>query len=592
MKKLILYTLSGLLLFAGCTTTTEGFEQAEALIVSHDTIEAEREASMVTIKVRSLVPYEIRNTGTWITPSVKRGDPGNSEFTLKIAKNETVDKRSVTITVQNQLYGLSHYITVTQKAGEPNISISKSSMETSVEGGNEAITITSNISWTASCSADWVTLSHKEGKKGETTLNITTKENVATVDRFATVKITNSEYNITKKIQISQAKLVPELEVDVAEILTSAASETKSVYITSNIPWTASCDADWVTLSHTTGKKGETALNITTKANAATVNRSATVKIANNEYDKTATINIKQYGYHVILYTSSNGKVTPYKSDGFGANIVFNTYANGQGELLFDAPITSIGKSAFYDCRNLTSVTIPDSVTSIGYGAFNSCIGLTSVTIPDSVTTIGNSAFYNCTSLTSVTIPNSVTTIGNSAFDDCSSLTSITIPNSVTTIGNYAFFGCTSLTSITIPNSVTSIGDDAFCSCGLTSVTIPDSVTSIGNGAFAYCHSLTSITIPNSVTSIGHSAFWGCTSLTSVTIPNSVTKIGGYVFYKCTSLTSVYCKPTTPPTGDDYSMFSYNASGRKIYVPSDSVDAYKAASYWSDYASDIEGYNF
>ena len=102
--------------------------------------------------------------------------------------------------------------------------------------------------------------------------------------------------------------------------------------------------------------------------------------------------------------------------------------------------VTSIGSNAFYDCKGLTSVTIPNSVTSIGNGAFAGCYGLTSVTIPNSVTSIGDSAFSGCSGLTSVTIPNSVTSIGNYAFYGCSGLTSVTIPNSVTSIGNYAFY--------------------------------------------------------------------------------------------------------------------------------------------------------
>ena len=240
----------------------------------------------------------------------------------------------------------------------------------------------------------------------------------------------------------------------------------------------------------------------------------------------------------------------------------------------------------------LTEYTISNSVTSIGGVAFSGCSSLTTITIPDSVTSIGGSAFSNCESLTSITIPDSVTSIGEGAFDNCSSLTSITIPDSVTSIEGYAFTYCGSLTSITIPDSVTSIGDGTFSNCeSLTSITIPDSVTDIGDWAFMYCESLTSITIPDRVTSIGDSAFSGCKSLTSITIPDSVTSIGGNAFMYCESLTSVYCKPTTPPTLGIYA-FDYNASNRKIYVPTTSVDAYKEATGWSSYADEIKVYYF
>ena len=283
--------------------------------------------------------------------------------------------------------------------------------------------------------------------------------------------------------------------------------------------------------------------------------------------------------------------------------------------------VTTIGYAAFNGCSSLTSITIGDSVTTIGDWAFWLCYSLTSVTIPDSVTTIGNMAFHGCSSLTSVTIGDSVTTIGDDAFSFCSSLTSVTIGDSVTSIGEKAFWWCESLTSVTIPESVTTIGYSAFRGCsslqefngkfasedgrclimdgtlisfapaGLTEYTIPNSVTTIGDGAFDGCTSLTSVTIGDSVTTIGYEAFYFCESLTSVIIPDSVTTIGDAAFYECRSLTSVYCKAATPPAGGS-SMFSYNASGRKIYVPMESVNAYKSAEGWSDYKSYIVGYNF
>ena len=317
-------------------------------------------------------------------------------------------------------------------------------------------------------------------------------------------------------------------------------------------------------------------------------------------------------------------------------NYTFN-YCTSLTNITIPDSVTAIGKHAFSSCKSLTNITIPDSVSAIGEYAFAYCDSLTSVTIPDSITEIGAWVFSNCTSLASVTIPDSVTAIGENAFAHCDSLTSVTIGNSVTTIGTYAFYECselksiiipdnvtkidscafeycdsltsvtigdgvveigshafmwcTSLTSVTIGNSVTTIGTYAFNRCtSLTNVTIGNGTLSIGGHAFEYCYSLTSITIPDSVTEIEGYAFYG-TSLTSVTIPNSVTEIGSYAFYGNSSLTSIYCKPTTPPdVGSD--LFWDFVYGRKIYVPTESVEAYKTAKYWKDYANDIVGYDF
>ena len=93
-------------------------------------------------------------------------------------------------------------------------------------------------------------------------------------------------------------------------------------------------------------------------------------------------------------------------------------------------------------------MTIPDSVTDIYEGAFYNCINLTSIEIPNSVTSIGWNAFSG-SGLVSVTIPDSVTSIEERAFDGCSELTSMTIGNGVTSIGSFAFYNCSSLTSMT-----------------------------------------------------------------------------------------------------------------------------------------------
>ena len=255
-----------------------------------------------------------------------------------------------------------------------------------------------------------------------------------------------------------------------------------------------------------------------------------------------------------------------------------------KGEYSIRKGVKVIGDDAFWWCKSLTSINIPNSVTNIGDSVFAWCSSLfninipssvvnmngnpfcdwngdlhndskafiyeqqvlfnkdkttlityrskdTNYIIPNSVTNIGDHAFYNCESLTNINIPNSVTNIGNDAFSNCESLTSINIPNGVTNIGSFAFDGCNSLTNINIPNNVTNIEDGAFLGCeSLTSINIPNSVTNIGDKAFYNSESLTKINIPNSVINIGNSAFSGCSSLTKIIIPSSVVNMDGNPF--------------------------------------------------------------
>ena len=273
---------------------------------------------------------------------------------------------------------------------------------------------------------------------------------------------------------------------------------------------------------------------------------------------------------------------------------VGKTSSNPKGALIIDSIIenagvkyyvTSIEVDAFRNCKDLTSVHIPNSITVIGNNAFFGCSGLKSINIPNSVTEIGSSAFYWCSNLVDITIdsdadftnsylfltkdglyykvlnkdnvslnsnglysgdieiPSSitigdrfpVTSIGAEAFRECIDLSSIIIPEGIKSIGTSAFSGCSGLKSITIPNSVANIGNNAFFGCSkVESLTYnTDAIKSIFSGI----RSLKNITIGDSVTIIGTNAFKGCSGMTSVILPNSIKSIGNNAFDGCTGLT-------------------------------------------------------
>ena len=274
-------------------------------------------------------------------------------------------------------------------------------------------------------------------------------------------------------------------------------------------------------------------------------------------------------------------------------------YKGGYGEIYLSAAPTVINRCY---CTVLRAIDIPDGVTTIGENAFDHDFCLEKLGIPNSVDEIGDSAFFLCMNLKNIVIPPKVTIINSGTFSYCRSITSITIPDNVTTISTYAFDGCTSLAEFrgkfASDDGRCLIVDGvlrAFAPAGLAKYTTPYGVTSIGDYAFFDCSSIESVNISEGVTSIGYDAF-ACSGLVSVTIPSSVTSIGDLAFCTCRKLVEVYCKPTTPPVAifDDswWGAFDTTADGLEIYVPTESVGAYKVADGWSKYADRIVGYDF
>lgn len=299
--------------------------------------------------------------------------------------------------------------------------------------------------------------------------------------------------------------------------------------------------------------------------------------------------------------------------------------------IVIPGSVTLIGDNCFYDCQNLESVTITDGVETIDFNAFQNCQSLASVTIPESVTQIGTEVFMYCNSLKYVkfiglmppnidTYENMYSSMGdilvpesavrdyvtefplweNRIFADTHthdySVTELRYSNqtgstpftqlSDTTL-NKSNVSLDNLKSVYIGNNVTTVEDQTFSTTGSTAMFIPEvnSLETIVANAFNNANVVGDLHLPN-VTSIGDLAFNANVNMLSVTIGDRITSIGLLAFNGCRKLKSVTCLATTPPT---LGMNPFESRAEfPIYVPAESVEAYKAASGWSKYDSRIQ----
>lgn len=314
--------------------------------------------------------------------------------------------------------------------------------------------------------------------------------------------------------------------------------------------------------------------------------------IANGECGKNNNDNISwSLDNNGTLLISGSGEM----EDCISLNkLAWYSYKDKIKKVKIEYGVTSIGTGAFSDCKNLCSISIPDSITKINGLAFCNCTELVNINLPDGISKIQTSTFKTCSKLKSINIPDSVTNIEESAFADCLSLKNINISDNVENIENGAFYNCKSLKEInvnpnnkdylsengilfdinktniiccpagktgnyTIPDSVKDIEDYSFYGCNLSNIEIPKTVSNIKSYAFACCEKLKDIKISDNINSIGEFAFFKCNLLKSITIPSKNVKIYDDTFFGCDSLEEINISPDNKYyTSSDGVLFNKN----------------------------------
>ena len=244
-----------------------------------------------------------------------------------------------------------------------------------------------------------------------------------------------------------------------------------------------------------------------------------------------------------------------------------------------------IGANAFKDKNFLYYVSTP-SLYGIEENAFNGCTSLYRIDI-DHTNYISSQAFYDCRNLQYVIIPDGCCTIGNSAFRWCGQLSYVYIPASVSSIANYAFAGTPMRIQFevnensgyfkTVGRSLMSKDGTRLLKCTETGdVVVPDGVTRLDVGCFMYNSGITSVSLPSSIRNIYTFAFRGCQSLHSVTFAEGLEELAGsYIFYESMNLESVYLPASLRYIASDAFVNLHRFSGldnvyTKIYVDENS----------------------
>ena len=226
-----------------------------------------------------------------------------------------------------------------------------------------------------------------------------------------------------------------------------------------------------------------------------------------------------------------------------------NTYFTNLAGVLFDKSKTFL---ASYPGGAAGSYAVPTNATTIVSGAFEYSTGLTTVSIGTNVSSIGTFAFYDCPNLTAISVnaTNAFFSSTNGILFDKNKTTliqypiantgSYLVPGTVVNIGDGAFGDAFGLTSIVILNGVTNIAQQAFYGClNLSGVFLGNGVKTIGPNAFFYCSNLTDVVFPASLTSLGQYSFGGCLNLSGVCFSGNQPADGGSVFYSDPALSTI-----------------------------------------------------
>lgn len=312
---------------------------------------------------------------------------------------------------------------------------------------------------------------------------------------------------------------------------------------------------------------------------------------------------------------SENGTLVSFSFPEYITRIGSNAfYKNAllSGALVIQDAVKIIGKSAFSQCSNLTSLTLPLALEKIEAGAFSGCssIGGT-LSLPNALKEIGSSAFGGCRSMTGcLNFSENLEVLGGGAFSGCSGFSgNLKIPETIKVLYGGTFYGCSGFRGqlimhddlmlegesifenccftgeLKLPISLKKIYNRTFCGCLFSSIVeFPETLIEIEDNAFWKCKRLSGVLkIPDSVVSIGAGAFRQCQDIEGIELPANLGVLKKWVFQDCLSLNSIVCRAIEPPAIVDMALDGVPKDNCTVEVPEQSVNRYQSDKSWGEF---------
>ena len=271
--------------------------------------------------------------------------------------------------------------------------------------------------------------------------------------------------------------------------------------------------------------------------------------------------------------------------------IEYSAFANCSNYSSLSLPygLKEIGGDAFAYCSSFSgTLELPSSLRTIGASSFSRCSGFTGpLALPDGLTELGIAAFEYCTGFSGdLVIPNSLTCIGGSAFRDCSGLNGqLILHDEMTDLGERAFRGCRFQGELKLPANLTQIPNRCFYECSFSSIAeFPEGLLSIGDEAFYGNTRLMGVLeFPESLVSLGTRAFYDCWTLEGVVLPSDLGVIKTNAFRECYGLSKIVCRSTEPPVVQSGAFDGVAKDNFAVEVPESAVNRYQSASGWNEF---------